>query len=127
MRNEFVNPVQNLLDNGFFNDNNNMKTDIIDNGDTYEVNAELAGFDKDDIHMDYRDNTLSINAKKNANHDEENGKVVFSEISSNDIKRSFYLPNVDIKKIQASYENGILNVVLPKVNVDNQGHSISID
>ncbi|WP_220728807.1 Hsp20/alpha crystallin family protein [Apilactobacillus xinyiensis] len=127
MRNEFLNPVQNLLDNGFFNDNNNMKTDIIDNGDTYEVNAELAGFDKDDIHMDYRDNTLSINAKKNANHDEENGKVVFSEISSNDIKRSFYLPNVDIKKIQASYENGILNVVLPKVNVDNQGHSISID
>ncbi|MCL0319441.1 Hsp20/alpha crystallin family protein [Apilactobacillus xinyiensis] len=127
MRNEFLNPVQNLLDNGFFNDNNNMKTDIIDNGDTYEVNAELAGFDKNDIHMDYRDNTLSINAKKNANHDEENGKVVFSEISSNDIKRSFYLPNVDIKKIQASYENGILNVVLPKVNVDNQGHSISID
>ncbi|WP_220751331.1 Hsp20/alpha crystallin family protein [Apilactobacillus xinyiensis] len=127
MRNEFVNPVQNLLDNGFFNDNNNMKTDIIDNGDTYEVNAELAGFDKNDIHMDYRDNTLSINAKKNANHDEENSKVVFSEISSNDIKRSFYLPNVDIKKIQASYEDGILNVVLPKVNGDNQGHSISID
>ncbi|MCL0312554.1 Hsp20/alpha crystallin family protein [Apilactobacillus sp. TMW 2.2459] len=127
MRNEFVNPVQNLLDNGFFNDNNNMKTDIIDNGDTYEVNAELAGFDKNDIHMDYRDNTLSISAKKNANRDEENGKVVFSEISSNDIKRSFYLPNVDIKKIQASYEDGILNVVLPKVNVDNQGHSISID
>ncbi|WP_054657523.1 Hsp20 family protein [Apilactobacillus ozensis] len=77
MRNEFVNPVQNLLDNGFFNDNNNMKTDIIDNGDSYEVNAELAGFDKNDIHMDYRENTLSISAKKDTNHDNENGKVFF--------------------------------------------------
>ncbi|MCK8607038.1 Hsp20/alpha crystallin family protein [Apilactobacillus ozensis] len=128
MRNKFVNPVQNLLDNGFFNDNNNMKTDIIDNGDSYEVNAELAGFDKNDIHMDYRENTLSISAKKDTNHDNENGKVVFSEISSNNIKRSFYLPNVDIKQIKASYENGILDVVLPKMNKDNnEGYDISID
>lgn len=54
-----------------------MKTDIIDNGDSYEVNAELAGFDKNDIHMDYRENTLSISAKKDTNHDNENGKVFF--------------------------------------------------
>ncbi len=56
------------------------------------------------------------------------GKYFFSEISSNNIKRSFYLPNVDIKQIKASYENGILDVVLPKMNKDNnEGYDISID
>ncbi|MHA8262390.1 Hsp20/alpha crystallin family protein [Lactobacillaceae bacterium Melli_B3] len=108
---------------------NQMKTDVVENNDNYEVDSELPGFKKDDIKLDYNDDTLNIRAVHDLTK-EDNDKqsnVLRRERSSSNVARSFYLPNVDSAKIKASYDGGILKITLPKQSEDQQkGTRISI-
>lgn len=113
----------------FFN-NDEMKTDIKENDQSYEVAAELPGFKKDGIHIDYRDNTLRINAVHNLDKEDkdEKGRVLRQERSSSNVTRSFYLPGVDEDNVKATYDGGILKLSLPKMTEDKQdSHHITID
>lgn len=113
----------------FFNDDT-MKTDIKENDDGYEVTAELPGFKKDGIHIDYRDNTLRINAVHNLDRKDKDdkGRVLRQERSSSNVTRSFYLPGVDQDSVKATYDGGILKLTLPKETADKQdSHHIAID
>ena len=129
------NPMDDFFGNfgrGLFNsmaEANPMKTDVVENKDNYQVTAELPGFKKNAIHMDYRNNTLRINASHNLKKTDKNekGRVLRRERSMSNVSRSFYLPNVDFKKITASYDGGLLKVSLPKAAPKNQGHQIKID
>ncbi len=107
---------------------NQMKTDVIEHKNDYQVNAELPGFKKNDIHMDYRNNTLRIHATHKLNKETKNqkGRVLRRERSDSDVSRAFYLPNVDLSKVSAAYDGGILKVTLPKVTKDNDSHQINI-
>ncbi|MTV82834.1 Hsp20/alpha crystallin family protein [Secundilactobacillus folii] len=114
----------------FFNNNDTMKTDIKETDKSYEVSAELPGFKKDGIHLDYRDNTLRINAVHNIDREDkdEKGRVLRQERSSSNITRSFYLPGVDQDNVKATYDGGILKLTLPKLTEDKKdSHHISID
>ncbi|QBP19050.1 Hsp20/alpha crystallin family protein [uncultured bacterium] len=120
------------LDKSFFNampKMNPMKTDVTENKKNYQVTAELPGFKKNQIHMDYRHNTLRIHAVHNVSRNVKNnkGKVLRSERSMSNVNRAFYLPNVKFNKISASYDGGLLKVTLPKAakKIDNS-HRISI-
>jgi HSP20 family protein len=108
---------------------NKMKTDVIEHDKDFIVKAELPGFKKDDIDLDYRDDTLSIHAvhdlKKEMKDDQ--GKLVRQERTSSDVSRSFYLPNVTADQISAKYDGGILAVTLPKSADKIAKHSISIN
>jgi Molecular chaperone (small heat shock protein) len=42
-----------------------MKTDVVEHDKDYQVTAEMPGFKKDDIHVDYRDDTLRISGTSN--------------------------------------------------------------
>ncbi|KRK98886.1 molecular chaperone (small heat shock protein) [Secundilactobacillus odoratitofui DSM 19909 = JCM 15043] len=114
----------------FFTDDSSMKTDIKETDADYQVNAELPGFKKDGIHLDYRDNTLRINAVHNLEKEDkdEDGRVLRQERSSSNITRSFYLPGVDQDNIKATYDGGLLKLSLPKMTEDQKdSHHISID
>ena len=113
----------------FFSDDT-MKTDIKETDADYQVSAELPGFKKDGIHLDYRDNTLRINAVHNLDREDKDadGRVLRQERSSSNITRGFYLPGVDQDSIKATYDCGILKLTLPKMTEDKQdSHHISID
>ncbi|XIF20587.1 MAG: Hsp20/alpha crystallin family protein [Acetilactobacillus jinshanensis] len=120
------------LGKSFFSDMpkiNPMKTDVVEHPKDYQVTAELPGFKKSGIHMDYRDNTLRINAVHNVNRNVKNnkGKVLRSERSMSNVERAFYLPNVKFAKISASYDGGVLKVNLPKnVKKVDSSHRINI-
>lgn len=112
--------------NGFFNDDffspmnfgNNQKfsADIRETSNEYLVSAELPGVKKEDINLEYRDNTLIISAKRNEEISEEKDNYIRRERTYGQISRAFRVENVDKANISAKFENGELKIVLPKLS-----------
>ena len=92
-----------------------FKVDVKDNGESYDLTAELPGMKKENISLNYRDNYLTIAAKNEQSHDEKDaaGNYVRRERSTSSMSRSFYIDNIDESKATASYQDGILSVHLP--------------
>ena len=92
-----------------------FKTDVIDQGDGYLLQAELPGFDKSDINIDLKDNLLTISASHKEEKDEEDkNKYIRRERYYSSYSRSFRVNDVEAGDIDASYNNGILEVKFPK-------------
>ncbi len=109
----------NDFDKDFFGGSMPMKscrTDIRDEGEKYVMEAELPGFDKDDISLDINGNCLSIKAEhKTENEEKDNaGNYIRKERSYGSYQRSFDISNVNQEGINAEYKNGILVIDLPK-------------
>ncbi len=93
-----------------------FKTDISDQGESYLLEADLPGFDKNDIHLDISDNILTISAERRFEHEEKdkNSKYIRAERSYGKYSRQFDMTAIDSDKITAKYENGVLKLTLPK-------------
>ena len=93
-----------------------MRTDVIEKEDSYQLEAELPGFNKEDIKVDLRDDTLTISAAHNENKDEkdEHGKYIRRERRSTSYQRSFHVEGLKPDDVIAQYRNGVLTVHLPK-------------
>ncbi|MFW6238534.1 MAG: Hsp20/alpha crystallin family protein [Halanaerobiales bacterium] len=92
-----------------------FKTDIKETENEYVIEAELAGMSKDDINIEVdEDNYLTITAQSEEVHEEEKENYIRRERSRGRYARRFYLENVNEDEIKAEYENGILEVILPK-------------
>ena len=93
-----------------------MRTDVIEKDDSYLLEAELPGFNKEDIKIDLKNDTLTISAAHNENKDEkdENGRYIRRERRSSSYQRSFHVEGLKPEDIIAQYRNGVLTVNLPK-------------
>ena len=81
----------------------------------YAVSAELPGIDPKDVQLDLRDNTLTLRGEKRSERKEEDGGRRYSERSFGRFERTIPLAaDVDADHIEASFENGVLKVTLPK-------------
>lgn len=88
---------------------------ISESEQTFNIEVLAAGINKEDIKLQVVDSLLTISYEKNEPAQEAKGKVLRHEFAVRSFKRSFTLgESVDAEKINASYENGILNVTLPK-------------
>ena len=129
--NDFMDPMSNFFDGLGRNmaTTSKMKTDVIENDDEFEVKAELPGFKKEDININYENDTLTIHAIHDLNKEQkdEDGKLIRSERTSSNVSRSFYLPDADTDKIGAKYDGGILDIMVPKSAEKESKHSISIN
>lgn len=114
-RNELYNPFHDF--DNFFGSANlaEFKTDIREEGDHYILEADLPGFNKDDIKVDIGDGALTITAQRSSSS-EEKGKngYVRRERSYGSFRRSFDLTGVDSDKISGAYKDGVLTLTLPK-------------
>ncbi|OJF91777.1 Hsp20/alpha crystallin family protein [Alkalibacterium sp. 20] len=101
---------------GSLGDVGSFKTDIIEDEKEYTVEAELPGMSKEDIELDYNDNVLSISAKHESETDEhdEERNYVRRERSSRSFSRQFLIRDIDEDDISARFDNGVLEVKLPK-------------
>ncbi len=95
---------------------NSCKTDIVDKGDKFVLEAELPGFDKDDIRLDIDGGFLTLTAEHNTENEEKNadGKYIRRERSYGSYQRSFDISGINADGIDAEYKNGVLTVALPK-------------
>ncbi len=113
-----------FFDNDFFKTEKNhlMKTDIKETDEDYILDIDLPGYKKEDIKVDITDGYLTINAKtSHEKKEDEKGKFVRRERFMGECSRSFYVGD-DVKEdeIKASFNNGILNLEVPKVKPDEK-------
>ena len=96
---------------------NMMKTDIKEMDDAYEVDIDLPGFKKEEIKALLENGYLTISAAKGLNKDEKDkeGKYLRQERYAGAMSRSFYVGDeVKQEDVKAKYENGILQISIPK-------------
>ena len=93
-----------------------FRTDIQDKGDHYLLEADLPGFQKEDIDLHVQDGVLTITAKHDETREnkDESGKYVCRERRTGSYARSFDVSGIREDGIGASYENGVLKLTLPK-------------
>lgn len=91
---------------------------VKETGDEFIVEMAAPGMKKDDFNIELHDNVLTIRSEVRNEHEEENGNGKYSrrEFSYQSFQRSFNLNNqvVDDEQIEATYQDGILRLVLPK-------------
>ena len=109
-----------------------MKTDVKDNGNTYEVDMDLPGFKKDEIQIQLENGYVTVSAAKGLDKDEKDkeGKYVRRERYAGNVSRSFYVgDNVRNEDIHPKFENGILSFTVPKEQkaVEKNSHFIAIE
>ena len=107
-----------------------FRTDIRDAGDKFVLEAELPGFDKGDIKLDVKDGILTITAEHSENQEQKDAKGAYirRERRYGSFSRSFDITGIDEGSITAAYNNGILELNLPKaVPVVPESRRIAID
>jgi HSP20 family protein len=95
--------------------------------DAYQIEVAVPGFTKESFQVKVEDSTLTISAESKEEKLEEGEKFTRKEFSQTSFKRSFTLPKTIVAdKISAGYENGILTVVLPKMEEAKQKGAIDV-
>jgi len=136
----FRNDFDNLFDN-FFNDfslgfpeNGNLvetafrpKINVSETDKEYQIDADLPGVKKEDINVEYVDNTLTIRAERKEENEEKNKNYHKLESFFGTFSRSIKLPrSVDYDKVEAKYDNGILKIKLPKSEKERNKNKIQV-
>ena len=101
---------------------NLMKTDVKETDTGYEVDIDLPGFKKEDVHASLENGYLTISATKGLDKDEKDkktGTYIRKERYSGSCQRSFYVGN-DITEddIKGAFKHGILKLTIPKKEIN---------
>ena len=83
---------------------------------TYDVELALAGFNKKDIEVEYKENLLTVKSKKqdNAEETDEDGNVIHRGISKRMFAKSFTIAN-DVEVKGAELKDGLLKVSMERI------------
>lgn len=94
-----------------------IRTDVKETEQAYLIEAELPGFKKEEIDIDYTSPYLTIKAVRNEENNEENEQhqVVRKERRYGEFVRRFYVQDVDEAGITASVKDGVLSLKVPKL------------
>ena len=89
--------------------------DLMEADDHFVLKADLPGLGEDDVTIEVRDNVLTISGERRAEHESAERGWVRVERSFGSFSRSLTLPDhVDADAISASFDNGVLEVHVPK-------------
>ena len=86
----------------------------------YSIEVALAGYSKEDIEVEMKDNTLTIRNKiKDQTIDEKGNGVIHKGISTRQFERAFTISE-DIKVKDAELKNGLLTIELERIIPDEK-------
>ncbi|MFW3615225.1 Hsp20/alpha crystallin family protein [Billgrantia antri] len=92
------------------------KVDVINRDAEVVIRAELPGMAREDLDVSVTDSTVTIKGESHKETKEENGEYYRCEISHGSVERTVALPcEVDAEKAEARFDNGLLELTLPKV------------
>lgn len=96
---------------------NLMKTDIRETKNSYIIEVDLPGYNKENINLSLKDGYLNISAKvEKEEKDNEDSKYVRRERFYGECSRSFYVgDSLKESDINAEFKDGILKINVPKV------------
>ncbi len=90
--------------------------DVVETQEAYLLEMDVPGVSRDDIQINLQDGVLTISGERSSRDVSENDSVVRVERHAGRFFRSFRLPKqINEQKIEARHENGVLMVVLPKL------------
>lgn len=102
------------------------RCDITENDNQYKILLDLPGLGKKDIHIELKEQVLRVSGERLA-ESAEDGQLHRSEREKGAFSRSFALPeNVDASKADARFRNGVLTIAMPKVESEEDIHSIPV-
>jgi HSP20 family protein len=108
-------PTQDLLG---FEEEFSPPCDINETDSHYLMTFDLPGVKKDEIKIEARDNQLVVSGERKKEHKEEAKGRINQERYYGSFMRSFTLPSsVDANKVEAHFENGELQIAIPKKEV----------
>lgn len=103
-----------------------IKSDIYEKDGKYVIEADVPGFKKEDIKVDYDDGYLTVSATREEVI-EENTNYIRKERHYGEFSRSYYVGNISEESIKAKFENGTLVVTFPKEEAKNTTKLIDIE
>lgn len=134
MRDEFLTPFDSIFDKmvnqafpnfgqefgvNFFGNSSYPRVNVADKPSEVLIEAEIAGLGKEDVSVEYEDGMLTISGDKKTEVDDPTVQYVYKELKRSSFKRSFRVDetSLDVSKISAKFDNGILNIIIPKKKI----------
>ena len=99
------------------NASHEMKTDVKEHEDRYEIDIDLPGFKKDELTLNLENGYLTVGAAKGLDEEQKDkkGKVIRQERYAGAMQRTFYVGEALTEEdVHAKYENGVLSLTIPK-------------
>jgi len=129
-----VGDVYNFFDEFFNNDffqnpavrSANFRVDVKEEDNQYLVEAELPGFNKEDVSVNYEDGKLLISAKHEENENQEKPNYLHRERKMCSMQRMIYLDDIQTDAVTAELQNGVLKIVLPKAVQEEKKFRIEV-
>ena len=107
-------------------ESDSMKCDNYEKGGKYHIEMDVPGFDKKDISLEVKNGYLNVTAHRKSEEDVKEKNYIRKERSYGKFQRSFYVGDLDEDKIEASFNNGTLTVVIPKKEAETNKKYIEI-
>lgn len=102
--------------------------DVADTGGAFVVTVDLPGYDTDDVELLLVDGALKLEANRDVEESHEEGRYIRRERTRSSVSRRIRLPEpVEEDGVEATYNDGVLTVTLPKVGGTDSGHEIDIE
>lgn len=92
-----------------------MKCDIYEKDGDYHIEIDIPGFEKKDINLEVKDGYLIISAEKQDKVKDEGKDYIRRERKYGKYQRSFYIGDVESEKIEAEFKDGLLKILVPKI------------
>lgn len=93
----------------------------------YHIDVDLPGIKKEDINIDIKENTLTISGERNIKKEVQEKDYYKVESSFGKFQRIFTLPDdIDFENITALSENGVLEIVIPKIEKNTNIKKIEV-
>lgn len=101
--------------------------DIAETEKEFELQFHIPGMKREDISIDVHEDRLTVSGERKMEEEKKEKNYHSVESYYGTFNRSFYLPdNANVEKIDASYKDGVLNIVIPKDAKKASKRTISI-
>ena len=91
------------------------RVDVAETDKNFEISFAVPGMKKEEFTVDFKDGQLTISGERKIEKEDKSRNYHSIETQYGSFSRTFYLPeNIDHSKINATYTDGILNVIVPK-------------
>jgi HSP20 family protein len=116
---QFLTPRLLGFEGDFFNEGMTIPpVNVSETSKEFKMDLSVPGMKRDDFKVNIENGALTISSEKEEEKKEDDKNYKRREYSYNKFSRTFQLPeNVDENNINAKYDNGILQVTIPKKEV----------